>query len=80
MAKIKALYHFLDKVACRNRMQGDVFDVSEKRADELVKAGLVALVEPKPKTDTKPAKEPEPLNPPADPPKKQAKTKKDLKE
>jgi len=45
MAKVKALYHFLDKVACRNRMQGDVFDVSEERAKELEKAGLVTFVD-----------------------------------
>lgn len=52
MPKVKALYHFLDVKACRNRMQGNVFEASEERAKELEKAGLVALVDAKPKTDT----------------------------
>lgn len=41
MVKVKARYHFLDTKACRNRMQGNVFEVSEERAKELVKTGLV---------------------------------------
>lgn len=47
MVKVKAKYHFLDRVACRNRMQGDEFLVSDERAEELIKAGLVESLEPK---------------------------------
>jgi len=43
MPEVKALYHFFDQEACRNRTKGDVFTVTEERADELIKAGLVAL-------------------------------------
>lgn len=53
MPKVKALYHFLDRKACRNRMQGDVFEVSDERAKELLKAGLVDLIEIKAKTESK---------------------------
>jgi len=43
MPEVKAVYHFFDQEACRNRTKGDVFSVTEKRAEELIKAGLVAL-------------------------------------
>ena len=45
MTKVKALYHFLDRQACRNRLQGDVFTVTEERAKDLEKAGLVTFVD-----------------------------------
>jgi len=32
MVEVKALYHFLDKNACRNRMQGEVFKTTEEYA------------------------------------------------
>lgn len=57
--KVKALYHFLDRKACRNRMQGQVFDAPEEIAEELEKAGLVEILEPKPKTKTSPDTEPD---------------------
>lgn len=50
--KVKALYHFLDKAACRNRKKGDIFDPPEKIAKELIKAGLVVPLDAKPKTET----------------------------
>jgi len=43
MPEVKAVYHFFDQEACRNRTKGDVFSVTEKRAEELIKAGLVVL-------------------------------------
>lgn len=59
MVKVKALYHFLDRKACRNRMQGQVFDAPEEIAEELEKAGLVEILEPKSKTKTSPDTEPD---------------------
>jgi|GEM_PF-3057054 len=50
--KVKALYHFLDKKACRNRTKGDVFDAPEPIAEKLAKAGLVEILELKPKKET----------------------------
>lgn len=47
MKKVRALYHFLDIKACRNRMKGDVFQAPNDIAEELIKAGLVELLEPK---------------------------------
>lgn len=47
MIKVKALYHFLDKKACRNRMKGDIFQAPNDIAEELIKAGLVESLEPK---------------------------------
>jgi len=41
MVEVKALYHFLDKKASRNRIQGDVFYVTEEYAEELERRGLV---------------------------------------
>lgn len=55
MTKIKALYHFLDKKACRNRMKGEIFTAPDAWANELIKAGLVESLEPK----KEPAKKPE---------------------
>lgn len=56
MPKVKALYHFLDRKACRNRRQGDVFEVSEERAKELVEAGFAIFLEAKAKVDPEPVK------------------------
>jgi len=47
VVKVKALYHFLDRKACRNRMLGDVFDAPENIAEKLEKAGLVERLEAK---------------------------------
>ena len=44
MAKVKALYHFLDTVACKNRLQGEEFVVTEERATALLKSGAVVIV------------------------------------
>lgn len=44
MAKVKALYHFLDTVACKNRLQGEEFVVTEERATALLKSGAVVPV------------------------------------
>jgi len=51
MVEVKALYHFLDKRACRNRMQGDVFKVQEEYANELEKRGLVVRIKDPPKVE-----------------------------
>jgi len=70
MPKVKALYHFLDVKACRNRMQGNVFEASEERAKELEKAGLVAPLEPKPKgaaKEAQPAEKPKAPGPKKNP-------------
>lgn len=45
MPEVRALYHFYDEVACKNRYKGDVFQATEKRADELAKRGLVICTE-----------------------------------
>lgn len=58
MIKVRALYHFLDKVACRNRLQGQVFDVPDVRAKELEREGLVAVLDKKP-AENKPVKDTE---------------------
>lgn len=47
MVKVKALYHLLDRRACRNRTQGEVFMAPNDWAEELIKAGLVESLEPK---------------------------------
>lgn len=60
MVEVKALYHFLDKNACRNRMQGEVFKTTEEYAEELRQRGLVAYMKEPPKKD-----EPEIAEPPA---------------
>jgi len=52
VVKVKALYHFLDRKACRNRMLGDVFDATENIAEEMAEAGLVEILEPKAKPKT----------------------------
>lgn len=44
MVKVRALYHFLDTVACKNRLQGEEFVVSEERAAALLKSGAVVVV------------------------------------
>lgn len=44
MVKVKALYHFLDDVACKNRLQGDEFNVTEERATALLESGAVVIV------------------------------------
>ncbi len=44
MVKVKALYHFLDEVACKNRLQGDEFNVTEERATALLESGAVVPV------------------------------------
>ncbi len=72
MVKVKAKYHFLDRVACRNRIQGDEFLVSDERAEELIKAGLVESLEPKinknKETTEKQAEKVEERKPPEPPP------------
>lgn len=57
MVEVKVLYHFLDKRACRNRMQGDVFMAPEEYAEELVRCGLVVYTKSSPKAEqvTRPA-------------------------
>lgn len=47
MVKVKALYHFLDRRACRNRRQGEIFIAPDDWAKELIKAGLAESLEPK---------------------------------
>lgn len=44
MVKVRALYHFLDTVACKNRLQGEEFVVSEERAAALLESGAVVPV------------------------------------
>lgn len=44
MVKVRALYHFLDTVACKNRLQGEEFVVSEERAATLLESGAVVPV------------------------------------
>jgi len=70
MVEVKALYHFLDKNACRNRMQGEVFKTTEEYAEELRRRGLVAYTKEPLKKDV-----PEPADPPTDPPAKSTKAK-----
>jgi len=53
VVKVKALYHFLDKKACRNRLQGDVFYAPEEWAKELEKAGLITFVDVELKDEAK---------------------------
>lgn len=77
MPKVKALYHFLDTKACRNRKQGDVFDAPDKIAEELAKAGFVVILEPKVKTDIKLTEKT--ADPPAEQSKKQAQIEKEPK-
>ena len=50
MVKVRALYHFLDTVACKNRLQGEEFVVSEERAAALLESGAVVPVNGKLKT------------------------------
>lgn len=45
MPEVRAVYHFYDEVACKNRYKGDVFQVTEERADKLVERGLVIRAE-----------------------------------
>jgi len=53
MAKVKALYHFLDTVACKNRLQGEEFVVTEERATALLKSGAVVIVDGNTEKDEK---------------------------
>lgn len=58
MVEVKALYHFLDKNACRNRMQGEVFMTTEEYAEELRQRGLVAYTKEPLKKDESEIAEP----------------------
>ena len=51
MVEVKALYHFLDTTACRNRKQGDVFKIQEEYANELEERGLVVRIKDPPKVE-----------------------------
>lgn len=55
MVKVKALYHFFDKKACRNRLQGDVFEAPEEWVKEIEKADLVGRIDTEAKAETKKA-------------------------